>query len=525
MKGNKSLALQAGVLASAGLITKIIGFIYRIPMANILGNTGNGIYSVAFGIYSIVLTLSSYSMPISISKLISEKSANQNESDVQKIFHISLLVSIITGAIAAFSLYFGADCLAHVYNKSGLQMPLKILAPTTFIVAVLGCFRGYFQGYGNMLPTALSQIIEQIINALVSIIAASQISLLFIGTQNRAALRAAGGTLGTCAGALAALICILFFYAKIKNKSLQPVHISNTEAKQIFVSLVSLMVPIILSQTIYQVGYTIDDYIFAKIMGKKGFGETYITNVQGVFNTQYTQMINLPIGIATAFGVSVIPRITFSFIKKEKSEINSNIGQLVKMTSIVVFPATIGLSICSEEIMSVLFPRLGNLHALGVNLLLYGSISAIFYSFSTISTSVLQGCNYFKIPVINAAISLVIHIVIVILLLYNTNLQAYSLLIGDIVFPMLILILNIIIIKKKIKPAIDVKNTVFMPIMGSVIMGIIILLFKLVGYTFINSEFLILIIEVGIGLLIYTFFIHKTKIFKFRLKTGKRFIQ
>lgn len=514
MKNNKSLALQASVLASAGLITKIIGFIYRIPMANILGNTGNGIYSVAFGIYSIVLTLSSYSMPISISKLISEKMADENEIAAQKIFRISLLVSVIVGAIASFGLYFGADCLAHVYNKTGLQMPLKILAPTTFIVAVLGCFRGYFQGYGNMVPTALTQIVEQIINAVVSIIAASQITFLFVDIENKAALRAAGGTLGTCAGALVALLCIFYFYTNNKSKSLQHIQISSVEAKRIFTSLLVLMIPIILSQTIYQIGYTIDDYIFAKVMGMKGFHENYITSLQGVFNTQYTQMINLPIGVATAFGVSVIPRITSAFIKKEKNEISENIGQLIKMTSIVVFPATAGLTICSEEIMSVLFPGLGDLHSIAVNLLLYGSISAVFYSFSTISASILQGCNRFKVPVINAAISLAVHIVLVVFLIYSTNLQTYALLIGDVVFPMLILILNVVAIKKNVRAKINIKDNILKPIVGSIIMGFVIIAFKMIADIFTDSNLVLLFVEVIVGLVVYGYFMYRTGLFR-----------
>lgn len=101
----KSLAIQAGILASAGLTTKIIGFVYRIPMANILGNTGNGIYSVAFGIYGIVLTLSSYSMPISVSKLVSEKAAVGSKEDSIKVFRVAMLVSVIVGALAAMGLY------------------------------------------------------------------------------------------------------------------------------------------------------------------------------------------------------------------------------------------------------------------------------------------------------------------------------------------------------------------------------------------------------------------------------------
>ena len=294
---NKSLVFQSLILAGAGLLTKIIGFIYRIPMANILGNTGNGVYSVAFGIYGIMLTLSSYSMPISISKIISEQS--KTESSI-KILHITLFISSVIGLISAFTLFIGAESLSILYNKSGLAIPLKILSPTLFFVAILGCFRGYFQGLGNMIPTALSQIVEQIFNAIVSIVAAKYICLIYSNTSNLSALKAAGGTFGTCVGAFFALLFILIYYLKKRNSTYALNLISFIEFKTYLILLFSIMFPIILSQTIYQIGYTIDDYLFANIMHTKNYSEVYITNVQGVFNTQYTQLINLPISITSS---------------------------------------------------------------------------------------------------------------------------------------------------------------------------------------------------------------------------------
>nr|WP_302628974.1 polysaccharide biosynthesis C-terminal domain-containing protein [uncultured Eubacterium sp.] len=246
-----------------------------------------------------------------------------------------------------------------------------------------------------------------------------------------------------------------------------------------------------------------DDYLFADIMSLKGFKETYITDLQGVFNTQYTQMINLPIGMATAFGVSVIPKLTTAFSTKNKLKINHNIAQLIKMTGMVVLPATAGLTLCSDEIIRVLFPNLRSLHNLAANLLLYGSISAVLYSFSTISTSILQGCNYFKVPVMNSGISLGVHIVLVVFMIKYTDLRAYGLLIGDIIFPLLILILNAVFIKKKISPQIHWKNAILKPLVGTFIMGIAIIIFKvLVRNTNIRSLFL-LVAEVVIGIVVY----------------------
>ena len=137
--------VQGAILAAAGIITKIIGFVYRIPMANMLGEQGNGIYSVAFGIYNVALTLSSYSLPLALSKLMSERIAKDSPKNAYLLFKRALIFALIAGLGAFSALYFGAEWLEALYGRSGLMHPLRVLAPTTFLVALLGVFRGYFQ--------------------------------------------------------------------------------------------------------------------------------------------------------------------------------------------------------------------------------------------------------------------------------------------------------------------------------------------------------------------------------------------
>ena len=165
---------QGSILAVASILVRLIGMIYRIPMANIIGDEGNGVYSAAFEIYNILLIISSYGMPMAVSKMVSAKISQKRYKSAYKIFRCSMTVSICTGGIAALFVYFGADWIeAKFFSKySGIAVPLRVLAPTIFIVAVMGVFRGLFQGHRTMLPTAISQIFEQVVNAFVSVGAA-----------------------------------------------------------------------------------------------------------------------------------------------------------------------------------------------------------------------------------------------------------------------------------------------------------------------------------------------------------------
>lgn len=167
----KNFLVQGSILAIAGVITKIIGAVYRIPLVNILGDKGMGYYGVAFQIYAIALTLTSYSLPLAVSKLVSARLATGQYKNAYRVFRGAMTFAIAAGGIVGAIIFFGADFIAS--NLMAMKMStlaLRVLAPCILIVAILGVFRGFFQGNGSMIPTAVSQIIEQIVNAVVSVV-------------------------------------------------------------------------------------------------------------------------------------------------------------------------------------------------------------------------------------------------------------------------------------------------------------------------------------------------------------------
>ncbi len=148
---------QGGVLAFASLLVRFIGMVYRIPMSNILGEKGNGIYAVAFEIYDVILIISSYSLPLALSKIISAQQAKRQHRNTGKTFRVAMVFAIISGGIFCLLLLFGAEFIEkNIYPEyEGVQIPLRVLAPTVFIVALLGVFRGFFQGKKTMMPKAV----------------------------------------------------------------------------------------------------------------------------------------------------------------------------------------------------------------------------------------------------------------------------------------------------------------------------------------------------------------------------------
>jgi len=476
IKSKSNIYIQGMVLVIAGIITKIIGFLYRIPMSNMLGDEGNGIYSVAFGIYNFILIISSYSLPLAVSKLVSARLTNKEYKNSYRLFRQTLLFAFTAGVFAFLVLYLGAGLFEKLYCKAGLAKPLRVLAPTAFIVAILGVFRGYFQGRKNMVPTAISQIVEQLINAVVSVLAVFFFMYIYSKSSGAYAYGAAAGTLGTFAGALSALIIMLAIYLFAKADILKENNEDVTiREKSVHIQKVLFLtiIPVILSQTIYQIGYTLDDLIFANIMKWRGFESVYVTKLQGVFNTQYNQLINLPVAISTAVAAVIVPSIIRFVVQNRPTEMKEKINTVIKINMAIAIPSAIGLMVMAKTIILLLFPKLVTYHNLASQLLITGSSAVIFYSLSTITTAILQGNNYMKLPVVHSAFSLFIHIVLVTGLLSFTDLGVYSLIIGNILFPLLICILNCIQISKKLGFRWDFRHTFIFPLISSVIMGIV----------------------------------------------------
>ena len=264
MHTRNNFVVQGSILAIAGIIVRLIGMLYRIPLIEIIGTEGNGYYTSAFSVYSILLIVSSYSLPTAVSKMVAGRIAVGQYKNSQKILKAALIYATVVGALAGAVLWFGADLFAQLLGMPFCRYALKTLAPTVWIMAYLGVLRGYFQGHGTMVPTAVSQLFEQIVNAVVSIGAASwlvkkglEADLVYGETEYASSFGAAGGTLGTGAGAAIALaffLLLLFLYRPVMRRQLKKDKTGREDSfGKIAAVLTITILPIVLSSTVYNI--------------------------------------------------------------------------------------------------------------------------------------------------------------------------------------------------------------------------------------------------------------------------------
>ena len=505
-KSNTNFIKQGSILAAASIIVRIIGMVYRIPMANIIGEEGNGIYAVAFDIYDVVLIISSYSLPLALSKIIAAKRVNKEYRNIGKILRLSLLFALISGGIFSMFMYFGAGFIeSQFYSQyTGVAIPLRVLAPTILIVAFLGVFRGFFQGKNTMMPTAVSQIIEQVVNAFVSVYAAYAFMSAHNLSQNIDAYGAAGGTLGTCIGALAGLLFLLFIYSlyyPVQKRHERKDRYHDTDSSgDIYKVLFLTIIPIILSQTVYQISGVIDYYMFGNVMDGKMAGDA-IKSLTGIYSSKYRLLISVPIAISTSFASSMIPSAVASFTQNDIRGVMNKISSSIKFNILIAIPCMFGLAVLGQPIIRMLFPSCD--YVLAGKLLFFGSVAIVFYALSNVTGAALQSIDHIRLPAIHSAISLVIHIVLVFVLLSMTNLGVYALVIGNISFPVVVFILNYMAIKRYLPYRQEVVKTFMVPLSASIWMSIVIVIVYFVLEFIIPIYYVQTLLSVGIGVVVY----------------------
>ena len=481
-KGNRDFLIQGAVLAAAGMVTRLIGLAYRIPMNNILGDEGQGFYGVAFEIYSIALLLTSYSLPLAVSKLVSARKARSEMGDVMKVFKTALIFAVSVGGAVALIIFFAADGIATGIMSMHLSIyALRVLAPGLLIVAVLGVLRGFFQGLGTMYPTAVSQILEQIVNAVVSLIAASYFFKVGARAMKAAsdsenlagAYGAAGGTLGTVTGALTALAFLLFLLLMMKrtlSKYKNPAD-KHTEAySALFKILLVTIAPVILSTAVYNISQVIDQAVFAKIMSIQGYKESSYSAMLGMFSGKYNTLINVPLAIANALAVSVIPSLTAEKVRGDVAGMFGKMSLSVRFAMVVAIPSFVGYLILAHPIIDLLYS--GNIDKPALMLQL-GSISVVFYCLSTVTNALLQGIDRMMTPVRNAAISLLIHLLSLLIMLIVFHLTIYAVVLSNIVFSLSMCLLNQFSIKRYTGYTQEMRKTFMLPGIAAVIMGLV----------------------------------------------------
>lgn len=474
--------MQAGILAAAGIISRIIGLLYRSPLQRVIGDLGMGYYSSAYNYYTIILLISSYSIPSAISKVIAQKLAVREYRNAHRIFKCALWYVLAVGGVASLFLFFGAG----LFVAPEAVPVLRTFAPTVFVYGILGVLRGYFQAHKSMAQTSVSQVLEQVANAIVSIGAACLLILFayhtlevpedVAGQVERATKGAVGSALGTGAGVLVALLFMAGIYKLNKGMIDRRVRrdiYGEVDSYGSILKMITLVVtPFILSTAIYNLSSVVNNAIYTKFfLERRAMDTVTIHSRWGIFSTQALTISNIPIAFASAMAAAMIPTVAQHAAAGDLRGAREKTGLAVKTTMIISIPCAVGIFTLARPITALLFYNGREAEDLATGLLMALAVSVIFYALSTLNSQILQGLGQLNAPIINAAIALVLQTVSAMLLLTFTGLDLYAIVVANVLYSVTMAILNQAAVRRTSGYRQEYLRTFGIPLVASALMG------------------------------------------------------
>lgn len=467
--------MQAGILAAASIICRMIGLLYRGPLTGIIGDEGNGYYSTAYNIYTIVLLVSSYSIPSAIAKVLAQRLALKEYRNAQRIFKCALVYVMVVGGAASLILFIGAP----YFVMGNSILVLRVFAPTIFFYGLLGVLRGYFQAHRTMMQTSVSQILEQILNAAVSLGAAYALMQTAVSAggdgSTQAMYGAVGSAVGTGAGVIIALLFMAVIYMMNRKMIKRRAAYDRTETQEsywdIFKLMMAVVTPFILSTCIYNLTTSLNQTIYLKMMVKyKEIDVIAATTELGIFSSKAVTISNIPIALASAMSAAIVPTIASTYAQGSVKQTKKKVAYAIKVTMLISIPAAVGIGVLARPVMMVLFPQLESLE-LASRLLMGLAATVVLYGLSTLTNAALQGIGKVNTPVINATIAIAIQTAVLVSILYYTDWGVYGVMTATVLYSFFMCVLNNIFMKKYLGYKQEIDKTFARPVFSAVLMG------------------------------------------------------
>lgn len=446
----KTFLKGALVLAVANLVVKIIGAVFKIPLYDLIGKEGSGLFNVAYQIYTFMFIIATAGFPIAVSKMVAESMARDDEYDARRVFETARLLLGVIGMAGSLILFVFSDSLAALLGNEAAAMGIKIISPSVFFVALVSAYRGYFQGKQNMYPTAASEVIEAVAKLGIGIFAAVFVMGMAINSalgkdisfsarevlssDIRTRYASSGAILGVTVGTLLSLFLMTVVYSCIEKK-IRPVPGHSIRPRRtIMRELILIAIPITIGASVSSLTSLVDlatimnrlvvnpkvfdNYAhlfapgteFAKTAAAEGWSGTVLyekmaNSLYGMYTGQAQTMFNLPLTMVVALSMSIVPAISAAVTQRRPKEAIGMTESVLRITMLFALPCAVGLSVLSKPILGLLYSD-SDAYLLLQKL----GIAVIFVALVQVTNSVLQAYGRVYYPVINMLVGGVVKV-------------------------------------------------------------------------------------------------------------------
>lgn len=501
MSKNKSASFFEGalVLVLSNAIVKVIGALFSIPITNMIGGDGNGIFTVAYYVYTAMFVISTAGLPVAVSKMVAEANALGKYTEVRRIFRVALITFALVGGVCTAVMMFGARWFVARIGNSLAYYAVLAVAPSIFFVTIISAFRGYFQGLSNMVPTAISQVIE----AGGKLIFGLLLTYILIERGYPLEIVVAGSIGGVTIGT--ALSALYVIFVRIKGGSgLPPEGALDANSAPSYGALtkrlIQIAVPITIGSSVLSITNLIDMGVVLNRLQDVGHSEEQANFIYGCYNMA-VKMFNMPQALIVALSVSIIPAVAAAYARKDNAKAASTITAALRFTGIMALPCAAGLAVLSKPILSLLYYKLPEEVDMAAPLLVIIAPAVLLVALVSVTNSILQAMGRVNVPMITIVIGGAIKLFTNNLLVGTPGIEIYGAPVGTTLCYGSISILNLIIISRQIK-GVSVIKSFFKPFAASAIMAV----FTYFAYGPISGLFggrIGVIVTVGLSAVVY----------------------
>ncbi len=388
----RSLVKGAAFLAAAGIVIKILGLIFKIPLVYIIGEDGMGYFNSAYTIYNLFFMISNAGLPVAISILVSEEKARGDHGAIAFLFRTFLPAVALLGVLGCTLLWAGARALAALIGNPPADICIAVMAPVFLFVCVSGALRGYFQGMADMMPTGISQLLEALGKATLGI------GFAMLGVKKGLSLPACAA-LSLCGIAVGAFLSMTYLACLALRKGAGRDAVAHSSRKAALKRLLRIAFPVTLGSLVLSLSGFMDLTLVMRGLCRMGLDADAANRLYGNYTALAVPMFNLPPVVIMPIAYATVPAVTKAKVKGDMAAIGEIAASSLKAASLITLPSVFGLSILSEPILSMLFEREAAQRAsLPLSLL---APAVFFVGIVTVTGSILQAVGKQYLPVVS----------------------------------------------------------------------------------------------------------------------------
>ena len=469
-KNKKTFVGGAALLGAAGLISKVLGACFRIPLANIIGDDGMGYYQTAYPIYIALLTIATTGIPTAISRMVAERRAQGKYRESFRIYRCSLYLMSGIGLFTGLVMFIFAPQICRYIAEPGAVWCMYSLAPALVVCPVISSIRGYFQGQRNMVPTAVSQVVEQIFRVMTGF----ALAMVFLkkGLEYSAAGATGGASIG---GALALLYTAVAFWRKKRSITAEfepETGGPKLKAGSIFKELLSIAVPITLGALIMPIINTMDTVIVKNRLISIGYAQDAARSMFGQLSGMASPIINMPDAVTAAVCMSLVPVIADAKLRGDTDFVRKNTQLSVRYASLVGMPCAVGIFVLAQPIMLLFYPLQKEAAISAASCLAAYAPGVALLAIHQALSGVLQGIGKQSIPVRNLFIGAVVKLIATYILCGIPEINVTGAAFGTVITYAISALLNYISAKKHTGVKMDLMLCIVKPLFASAAMGL-----------------------------------------------------